>query len=155
LSVDDGGSGVGTRALFPCVCSAPSLGQARLYLARAAAEGRDSKEFFHAAAQRRSGEDLISLRRGAAAGEIFPKNMTKLRLLLLLLLLPPTIHAQPNAKLAAEVKAEFLHAWNGYKKYAWGHDDLKPLSKTYHDWYPQPLLMTPVDSLDTMILMDM
>src|SRR6185295_18600427 len=69
--------------------------------------------------------------------------------LVLLLLLPLTIAAQtPNRKLAAEVKAEFLHAWNGYKKYAWGHDDLKPLSKTYHDWYPQPLLMTPVDSLD-------
>jgi len=46
-----------------------------------------------------------------------------------------------------------MHAWNGYKKYAWGHDDLKPLSKTHHDWYPQPLLMTPVDSLDTMIIM--
>ncbi|PYS73708.1 MAG: glycoside hydrolase family 47, partial [Acidobacteria bacterium] len=61
---------------------------------------------------------------------------------------------QPNrTKLAAEVKTEFLHAWNGYKKYAWGHDDLKPLSKTHHDWYAQPLLMTPVDALDTMILM--
>ena len=48
---------------------------------------------------------------------------------------------------------EFLHAWNGYKKYAWGHDDLKPLSKTHHDWYAEPLLMTPVDALDTMILM--
>ncbi len=56
-------------------------------------------------------------------------------------------------KLAAEVKAEFLHAWNGYKKYAWGHDDLKPLSKTHHDWYGQTLLMTPVDALDTMIIM--
>ena len=56
-------------------------------------------------------------------------------------------------KLSAEVKAEFLHAWNGYKKHAWGHDDLKPLSKTHHDWYAQPLLMTPVDALDTMIIM--
>ena len=56
-------------------------------------------------------------------------------------------------QLAAEVKAEFLHAWNGYKKYAWGHDDLKPLSKTHHDWYGQTLLMTPVDALDTMIIM--
>ena len=56
-------------------------------------------------------------------------------------------------KLSAEVKAEFLHAWSGYKKYAWGHDDLKPLSKTYHDWYAQPLLMTPVDALDTMTIM--
>ena len=55
--------------------------------------------------------------------------------------------------LAAQVKAEFLHAWNGYKKHAWGHDDLRPLTKTHHDWYKQPLLMTPVDSLDTMILM--
>ena len=50
-------------------------------------------------------------------------------------------------------RSEFLHAWRGYKKYAWGHDDLKPLSKSYHDWYAQPLLMTPVDALDTMILM--
>jgi len=58
-----------------------------------------------------------------------------------------------NEQLAAQVRSEFLHAWNGYKKYAWGHDDLKPLSKTYHDWYAEPLLMTPVDSLDTMILM--
>ncbi|HMQ02458.1 MAG TPA: glycoside hydrolase family 47 protein [Pyrinomonadaceae bacterium] len=54
---------------------------------------------------------------------------------------------------AEQVKAEFLHAWNGYKKYAWGKDDLKPLSKSYHNWYAEPLLMTPVDALDTMYLM--
>ena len=56
---------------------------------------------------------------------------------------------------AAHVKAEFLHAWNGYKKYAWGNDDLKPLSKSFHNWYAEPLLMTPVDALDTMYLMGM
>lgn len=55
--------------------------------------------------------------------------------------------------LAAQVRSEFLHAWSGYKKYAWEHDDLKPLSKSYHDWYAEPLLMTQVDALDTMILM--
>jgi mannosidase alpha-like ER degradation enhancer 2 len=82
--------------------------------------------------------------------------MAKINFLLLLLLVPLVVQAQQaNKKLAAEVKAEFLHAWTGYKKYAWGHDDLKPLSKTYHDWYPQPLLMTPVDALDTMILMEL
>lgn len=77
------------------------------------------------------------------------------KLVLLFVLLPLSVSAQTldKKKLADEVKAEFLHAWNGYKKYAWGHDDLKPLSKTHHDWYPQPLLMTPVDSLDTMIIM--
>ena len=74
---------------------------------------------------------------------------------LVLLLLPGAIRGQQQRKLAAEVKAEFLHAWTGYKKYAWGHDDLKPLSKTYHDWYPEPLLMTAVDALDTMILMEL
>jgi len=36
--------------------------------------------------------------------------------------------------LADSVKAEFLHSWDGYKKYAWGHDALKPLSKQAHDW---------------------
>ena len=55
--------------------------------------------------------------------------------------------------MAARVKSEFLHAWNGYKKYAWGHDDLKPLSKTYKDWYGQTLLMTPVDALDSLYLL--
>ncbi|HEX5702028.1 MAG TPA: glycoside hydrolase family 47 protein [Pyrinomonadaceae bacterium] len=57
--------------------------------------------------------------------------------------------------LATQVRTEFLHAWNGYKKHCWGHDELKPISKTCHDWYGTSLLMTPVDSLDTLILMDL
>ncbi len=57
-------------------------------------------------------------------------------------------------QLAGRVKTEFLSAWNDYKKYAWGHDDLKPLSKSYRDWYaPETLLMTPVDSLDSLYLL--
>ena len=63
-------------------------------------------------------------------------------------------HDDVQARQAAErVKTEFLHAWNNYERYAWGHDALKPLSKTPHDWYGQSLLMTPVDALDTLILM--
>ena len=73
------------------------------------------------------------------------------------LLTTPVAAAQATNRraLAGEVRAEFRHAWNGYKKYCWGHDDLKPLTKTCHDWYAEPLLMTPVDALDTMILMGM
>ena len=56
-------------------------------------------------------------------------------------------------ELSEKVKVEFLHAWNGYKAYAWGHDDLKPLSKSYQDWYGESLLMTPVDAFSTMKLM--
>jgi mannosidase alpha-like ER degradation enhancer 2 len=71
-----------------------------------------------------------------------------------LLAAPVAAAQQTNRRaLAGQVRAEFLHAWNGYKKYCWAHDDLKPLSKTCHDWYAEPLLMTPVDALDTMILM--
>ena len=54
---------------------------------------------------------------------------------------------------AAKVKSEFLHAWNAYKKYAWGHDQLMPLTKTYSDWYSETLLLTPVDAFSTMKLM--
>jgi mannosidase alpha-like ER degradation enhancer 2 len=90
--------------------------------------------------------------------ELVEKVMYKTATLLLILILlaPSTLAQQPNKQeLAAQVKAEFLHAWNGYKKFAWGHDDVKPLSKTYRDWYAQPLLMTPIDALDTMIIMGM
>lgn len=55
--------------------------------------------------------------------------------------------------MAKEVRAEFLDAWRAYKQYAWGHDELRPLTRTYQDLYTQPLLITPVDALDTMILM--
>jgi Glycosyl hydrolase family 47 len=60
---------------------------------------------------------------------------------------------QGAQQLAARVRTEFLHAWNNYERYAWGHDALQPLSETAHDWYGHSLLMTPVDALDTLILM--
>jgi mannosidase alpha-like ER degradation enhancer 2 len=52
-----------------------------------------------------------------------------------------------------KVKQAFIESWNAYKKFAWGHDQLKPLSKGFRDWYGESLLMTPVDAFDTMILM--
>jgi mannosidase alpha-like ER degradation enhancer 2 len=61
---------------------------------------------------------------------------------------PPSQH-----EMATEIRAQFLHAWNSYHQYAWGHDELRPLSNQPFDWYGTSLLMTPVDALDTMILM--
>jgi ER degradation enhancer, mannosidase alpha-like 2 len=63
--------------------------------------------------------------------------------------------AAQKAEMAQHVREEFRHAWDGYKKYAWGHDELRPLSRQPFDWYGSghSLLMTPVDGLDTMILM--
>jgi mannosidase alpha-like ER degradation enhancer 2 len=75
----------------------------------------------------------------------------------LLALLPgaaPTTSQPSDAALAEQVRAELLHAWNGYKQHAWGHDDLLPVSKTWRDWYgKETLLMTAVDSLSTLALM--
>src|SRR5207302_10323474 len=56
-------------------------------------------------------------------------------------------------QLAARVRTEFLHAWNNYERYAWGHDALRPLSKAAHDWYGESLLMARVDGVDTLVLM--
>jgi len=73
--------------------------------------------------------------------------------LVLAFILPAGGQTVDTKKMAAQVKAEFLHAWNGYKQYCWGHDDLKPISKTCRDWYGQTILMTPVDSLDSLYLL--
>lgn len=50
------------------------------------------------------------------------------------------------------MREEFLHAWNGYKKNAWMHDEVMPLSggqkDTFVGW-----AATLVDSLDTLYIM--
>ena len=45
----------------------------------------------------------------------------------------------------------FKHAWKAYRMYAWGKDELKPVSRSSHEWFN--LGLTLVDSLDTMWLM--
>jgi ER degradation enhancer, mannosidase alpha-like 2 len=75
--------------------------------------------------------------------------------LALLFSAPAMIAAPPidRAAMQAKIRAELLHSWKAYEQYAWGHDELRPLSKQPRDWYGQSLLMTPVDSLDTLLLM--
>lgn len=58
-----------------------------------------------------------------------------------------------KAEMAEQVRKQFLFAWESYHKYAWGHDELRPISHTPEDWYGGTLLMTPVDALDTMLVM--
>ncbi|KAM3069998.1 hypothetical protein ACMFMG_003965 [Clarireedia jacksonii] len=62
-----------------------------------------------------------------------------------------------NAKIDREkrqnqVKAEFLRAWQGYRKFAWRHDELSPVSGKFRDpfcgW-----AATLVDALDTLWIM--
>ncbi|UMM27268.1 hypothetical protein L5515_010633 [Caenorhabditis briggsae] len=63
---------------------------------------------------------------------------------------PPIFQGPSNDRQRAIVAA-FQHSWTGYKKYAWGHDELLPVSKRFDD--PFQLGLTIVDSLDTAIIM--
>jgi glycosyl hydrolase family 47 len=70
-----------------------------------------------------------------------------------LLLIPSTARAS-DAQLAGRVREELRSSWQAYEQYAWGHDELRPVSRTVRDWYgSDSLLMTPVDALDTMLIM--
>jgi len=57
-----------------------------------------------------------------------------------------------KVEMAANVRGQLVHSWQGYRQYAWGHDELRPLSKGFKDWYDASLYMTPVDALDTLVL---
>lgn len=52
------------------------------------------------------------------------------------------------------IKKAMEHAWNGYKTFAWGHDEVKPISKSPFDRWGG-LGTTLVDSLDTLWIMGM
>jgi len=56
-----------------------------------------------------------------------------------------------EARLAA-VKDSFVHSWNGYKKYAWLHDEVKPLTGQSHDPFGG-WAATLVDALDSLWIM--
>ena len=45
------------------------------------------------------------------------------------------------------------HAWKAYRTYAWGYDELLPLSKSPSPWFG--LGLTIVDSIDTLYIMNL
>ncbi|KAJ1372151.1 hypothetical protein KIN20_034230 [Parelaphostrongylus tenuis] len=64
----------------------------------------------------------------------------------------PTFSGPTNDRQRAVVDA-FKHAWAGYRRFAWGHDQLRPVSGGYSDWFDTGL--TIVDALDTAIIMNL
>ncbi|KAK0755534.1 hypothetical protein N5P37_011936 [Trichoderma harzianum] len=65
---------------------------------------------------------------------------------------PGAKRGSPNPTRAAAVKAAFQTSWNGYRQFAFPHDDLHPVSNTFDDerngWGSSA-----IDGLDTAILM--
>lgn len=52
------------------------------------------------------------------------------------------------------VRRGFAHVWEGYKRVAWGHDELRPVSGTTEDPF-SGWGATLVDSLDTLLIMNL
>lgn len=65
-----------------------------------------------------------------------------------------SVTAAEQDRRAASVRGAMEHAWSAYERYAWGRDELKPLSKRGHDNWGG-MGVTLVDSLDTLWLMGM
>ncbi|WP_234376870.1 glycoside hydrolase family 47 protein [Streptomyces sp. TP-A0356] len=61
----------------------------------------------------------------------------------------------PDQQKAQEIRAEFLHAWNGYRRNAWGHDELLPVSGRYREFFSRrhPVGLSIVEALDTHYVM--
>lgn len=87
--------------------------------------------------------------------------MFRLIFILILTLSQPIFSQSKTDRFSASMKMEMMdkvkeatrHAWQGYKQFAWGADDLKPLTKEPGTWYKTSLLMTPVDAFDTFIIL--
>lgn len=52
-----------------------------------------------------------------------------------------------NATRAAAVKEAYLYAWNAYEEYAFGYDELTPLTKSYTDDWCKTPQKVPISSL--------
>lgn len=72
--------------------------------------------------------------------------------------LSPSKQGVPTAKaIAQEVRQEFLHAWNGYKQFAWGADEVLPVSgKPKNFFVPDHSFgLSIIEAMDTLYVMEL
>ncbi|MFF4650665.1 glycoside hydrolase family 47 protein [Streptomyces sp. NPDC001380] len=62
-----------------------------------------------------------------------------------------------DAEVARQVRAEFVHSWEGYKRSAWGRDEVRPLSAGHNDFYlpGRTFGLSIVEALDTLWVMEL
>ncbi|KAI8578896.1 hypothetical protein K450DRAFT_175778 [Umbelopsis ramanniana AG] len=71
---------------------------------------------------------------------------------------PPASLYDADPKWAArqeQVRQAFKHAWKGYATDCFGMDEYQPLSHKGHDWSPGGIGLMIIDSLDTIMLMNL
>jgi mannosyl-oligosaccharide alpha-1,2-mannosidase len=59
--------------------------------------------------------------------------------------------------IAEDVRRELRRAWGTYRRYAWGHDELHPRTRSYGEFFDpaHPVGLTIVEALDTLYLMEL
>lgn len=70
---------------------------------------------------------------------------------------PVTQHTPAPYTIAQEVREEFLHAWNGYKQFAWGYDEVRPASGTAKNFFlpNHSFGLSIIEALDTLYVMEL
>lgn len=64
--------------------------------------------------------------------------------------------AMPSPKrIAEQVRAEFLHAWGAYKRFAWGYDEVAPISGKPKDFFVDghSFGLSIIEAMDTLYVM--
>jgi hypothetical protein len=64
----------------------------------------------------------------------------------------------PDAKTVGnQVRDEFVHAWNGYKQFAWGFDEVLPVSGAPSDFFVKghSFGLSIIEALDTLYVMEL
>jgi hypothetical protein len=72
---------------------------------------------------------------------------------------PPPSFLTPKDSITAarqqQIVNAFRHAWKGYSKDAFAKDEYQPLTHSGHDWAPGGVGLMLIDSLDTIMLMNL
>ncbi|MEU8587265.1 glycoside hydrolase family 47 protein [Streptomyces sp. NPDC048664] len=70
---------------------------------------------------------------------------------------PTGVDLPPDAVVAQQVRAELVHSWEGYKKAAWGYDEVRPVSGGHNDFFVpgQSFGLSMVEALDTLWVMEL
>ena len=61
----------------------------------------------------------------------------------------------PPGRVAAEIRDEFLHGWRGYRRVAWGRDEVLPVSGGAHEFFVpgHSFGLSIIEALDTLYVM--
>jgi hypothetical protein len=72
---------------------------------------------------------------------------------------PPPLSLLPKDTVTAarqsQIVKAFQHAWKGYSTDAFGKDEYQPLTNSGHNWAPGGVGLMIIDSLDTLLLMNL